>query len=121
MTVYLENTDTSPSILKYYGFSDYKPITGTIVTPEQTLAVPNGLQKTIYTAFQEVKPLVGTEVHSDEDVKRILSLKEQIQSARNIEKGKFPEIRRLTDQIGVPVMDNGRKRKALIEPRTTTE
>ena len=107
--------------IKYYGFSDYKPITGTIVTPEQTLAVPNGLQKTIYTAFQEVKPLVGTEVHSDEDVKRILSLKGQIQAARNIEKGKFPEIRRLTDQIGVPVMDNGRKRKALIEPRTTTE
>ena len=106
---------------KYYGFSDYKPITGTIVTPEQTLAVPNGLQKTIYTAFQEVKPLVGTEVHSDEDVKRILSLKGQIQAARNIEKGKFPEIRRLTDRIGVPVMDNGRKRKALIEPRTTTE
>ena len=67
-------------------FSDYKPITGTIVTPEQTLAVPNGLQKTIYTAFQEVKPLVGTEVHSDEDVKRILSLKRQIQAARNIEK-----------------------------------
>lgn len=89
--------------------------------PEQTLAVPNGLQKAIYTAFQEVKPLVGTEVHSDEDVKRILSLKGQIQAARNIEKGKFPEIRRLTDQIGVPVMDNGRKRKALIEPRTTTE
>ena len=53
-------------------------ITGTIVTSEQTLAVPNGLQKTIYTAFQEVKPLVGTVVHSDEDVKRILSLKGQI-------------------------------------------
>ncbi len=64
--------------VKYYAFSDYKPITGTIVTPEQTLAVPNRLQKTIYTAFQEVKPLVGTEVHSDEDVKRILSLKGQI-------------------------------------------
>ena len=42
------------------------------------VAVPNGLQKTIYTAFQEVKPLVGTVVHSDEDVKRILSLKGQI-------------------------------------------
>ena len=41
--------------------------------------------------------------------------------SQTIEKEKFPEIRRLTDQIGVPVMDNGRKRKALIEPRTTTE
>ncbi|WP_296069064.1 hypothetical protein [uncultured Gemmiger sp.] len=42
------------------------------------VAVPNGHQKTICTAFQEVKALVGTEVHSDEDVKRILSLKGQI-------------------------------------------
>ena len=89
-------------------------------SPERLL-LPNRLQKTIYTAFQEVKPLVGTEVHSDEDVKRILSLKGQIQAARNIEKGKFPEIRRLTDQVGLPEMDNGRKRKALIEQRTTTK
>lgn len=112
--------------VKYYGFSDCKPITGTIVTPEQTLAVPNSLQKTIYTAFQEVKPLVGIEVHSDEDVKRILSLKGQIQAARNIEEGKFPEIGRLTDQIKVPEVDTkkttyGSKRKAPIEQRMTAE
>lgn len=88
--------------VKYYGSSDYKSITGTIITPKQTLAVPNGLQKTIYNAFQEVKPLIGTEVRSEEDAKQILSLKGQIQAARNIEDGKFPEIKRLTNQIRTP-------------------
>ena len=37
--------------VRYYGPSDYKPITGTVVTPEHSLVVPNGLQKTIYNAF----------------------------------------------------------------------
>lgn len=45
--------------IKYYTPSDYKSITGTIITPEQILAVPNGLQKTIYDAFQKLKPDVG--------------------------------------------------------------
>ena len=88
--------------VKYYGPSDYKPITGTVVTPKQSLAVPNGLQKTIYDAFQMVKPLIGTETCSEEDAKQILSLKGQLQAARNIEEGKFPDIGRLTNQIKVP-------------------
>ena len=88
--------------VKYYGPSDYKPITGTVVTPKQSLAVPNGLQKTIYDAFQTVKPLIGVETCSEEDARQILSLKGQIQAACNIEDGKFPEIRRLTNQIKVP-------------------
>lgn len=88
--------------VKYYGPSDYKPITGTVVTPEYSLAVPNGLQKTIYDAFQTVKPLIGVETCSEEDARQILSLKGQIQAACNIEDGKFPEIRRLTNQIKVP-------------------
>lgn len=88
--------------VKYYGHSDYKPITGTVVTPEHSLAVPNGLQKTIYDAFQTVKPLIGVETCSEEDARQILSLKGQIQAACNIEDGKFPEIRRLTNQIKVP-------------------
>ena len=88
--------------VKYYGPSDYKPITGTVVTPEHSLAVPNGLQKTIYDAFQTVKPLIGVETCSEEDARQILSLKGQIQADCNIEDGKFPEIRRLTNQIKVP-------------------
>lgn len=88
--------------VKYYGPSDYKPITGTVVTPKQSLVVPNGLQKTIYDAFQAVKPLIGTETCSEEDAKQILSLKGQLQAARNIEEGKFPETGRLTSQIKTP-------------------
>ncbi|MFR4987623.1 reverse transcriptase family protein [Anaerotruncus colihominis] len=88
--------------VKYYGPSDYKPITGTVVTPEHSLAVPNGLQKTIYDTFQTVKPLIEVETCSEEDARQILSLKGQIQAACNIEDGKFPEIRRLTNQIKVP-------------------
>ena len=88
--------------VKYYGPSDYKPVTGTVVTPEHSLAVPNGLQKTIYDAFQTVKPLIGVETCSEEDARQILSLKGQTQAACNIEDGKFPEIRRLTNQIKVP-------------------
>lgn len=96
--------------VNYYGSSDYKPITGTIITPKQSLTVPNGLQETIYNAFQEVKPLIGNAC-SEEESKRILSLKGQIQAARNIEQGKFPEILRLTNQIkscdtGIPPSRN---------------
>ena len=99
--------------VKYYGPSDYKPITGTIVTPKQSLAVPNGLQKTIYNAFQEIKSFIGTETCSEETTKQILSLKGQIQAARNIEQEKFPEILRLTNQIGIPNMEILQKQKSV--------
>lgn len=85
--------------VKYYSPSDYKPITGTIVTPEQSLAVPNGLQKTIYDTFQKVKSAIDDTTCSAEKAKQVLSLKGQIQAARNIETGKFPEIMRLTNKI----------------------
>ena len=100
--------------VKYYGPSDYKPITGTVVTPEQSLAVPNGLQNTIYNAFQTLKPLIGPETCSEEDAKQILSLKGQIQAARNIEEGKFPEIGRLTSQIKVPDVQSASNQKRQI-------
>ena len=99
--------------VKYYGSSDYKPITGTIITPKQSLAVPNGLQKTIYNAFQEIKPFIGTETCSEEATRRIRSLKGQIQAARNIEQEKFPEILRLTNQIGIPNMEILQKQKVV--------
>ena len=100
--------------VKYYGPSDYKPITGTVVTPEHSLAVPNGLQKTIYDVFQTVKPLIGVETCSEEDARQILSLKGQIQAARNIEEGKFPEIGRLTSQIKVPDVQSASNQKRQI-------
>lgn len=98
--------------VKYYSPSDYKPITGTIVTPEQTLAVPNGLQKTIYDTFQEVKPSIGDTTCVAEGAKRVLSLKGQIQAARNIEPGKFPEIMRLTNEIRIPDIEVASNQKA---------
>ena len=58
--------------VKYYGPSDYKPITGTIVTPKQSLAVPNGLQKIIYNAFQEIKPFIGAETCSEKAAKQMI-------------------------------------------------
>ena len=100
--------------VRYYGPSDYKPITGTVVTPKQTLVVPNGLQKTIYNAFQTVKPLINAETCSEEDAKQILSIKGQIHAARNIEEGKFPEILRLTNQIECPDIAVPQKQKKVI-------
>lgn len=104
--------------VRYYGPSDYKPITGTVVTPEHSLVVPNGLQKTIYNAFQTVKPLIGAEICSEDDTKRILSLKGQIQAARNIEEGKFPEIGRLTNQIKMSSSQRTSRQKNRVRRRS---
>lgn len=90
------------SKVKYYGPSDYKLITGTVVTPCQTLAVPNRLQKEIYDAFLELKPAMDKSVCTNIEAKRITSLKGQIEAARRIDGGKFPEIERLVDSIKVP-------------------
>jgi len=97
------------SKVKYYTSSDYKPITGTVVTPNQTLAVPNGLQKKIYSAFQELKPAIDKPVCSIDEAKQILTLKGQIQAARRIEGEKFPEILRLTNEIKTPDVDLSHK------------
>lgn len=104
--------------IKYYGPSDYKPITGTVVTPDHYLVVPNDLQNRIYNAFQTVKPLINATTCSEEDAKQILSLKGQIQAARNIEEGKFPEIKRLTNQIKVPNKQSASTRKSQIHKRS---
>ena len=104
--------------VRYYGPSDYKPITGTVVTPEHSLVVPNGLQKTIYNEFQTVKPLIGTEICSEDDAKQILSLRGQIQVARNIEGGKFPEIGRLINQIKVSDSQVAPRRKRRVRKRS---
>ena len=91
--------------VKYYSANDYKPITGTVVTPGQTLVVPNRLQETIYSTFQEIKDAVNNIDNSTEMVKQITSLKGQIQAARNIEAGKFPEIKHIIDRMSIPVAE----------------
>ena len=84
--------------VKYYSNPAYVPITGTIVTKNHELKVPNRLQKKVYDDFQEIKNLNGQELTCAEQ-KKINSLKGRIQASENIEKGKFPEIKRLTNLI----------------------
>lgn len=65
----------------------------------EAVSPANSLQKTIYNAFQAVKPLVGAETCSEEDTRQIPSLKEQIQAVCSIKERKFPEIGCLTNEI----------------------
>lgn len=84
--------------VKYYSRGKSVPITGTIVTAQHELKVPNRLQKRVYDDFQELKNLDGNNL-SEIDAQKINSLKGRIQASRNIEEGKFPEIKRLTSLI----------------------
>lgn len=85
--------------MKYYNKNRPAPITGTIVTVDNELKVPNNLQKKIYDNFQELKSLRKKEKLSFDDKKKVIRLNGQIQSARNIEQNKFPEIKRLSNYI----------------------
>lgn len=85
--------------IKYYSHGEFVPITGTIVTKDHELKVPNRLQKRVYDDFQEVKNYKGRKL-TQEEQKKINSLKGRIQASENIEPGKFPEIKRLTKLIG---------------------
>jgi len=85
--------------IKYYSKNDPKPITGTIVTKDNTLVTPNKLQEKVYNGFQDIKNLDIND-NSEETVKKIAALQGRIQASRNIEKNKkFPEIERITKQI----------------------
>jgi hypothetical protein len=101
--------------VRYYSQKDYKLITGTVITPQHKLTVPNKLQKTIYDNFQEIKGAAQKPTCSVEEARRLQSLKGQIQAARNIEDGKFPEIRRITNQIRVP--DNNASKSKNVKSR----
>ena len=85
--------------VKYYTQGRYVPITGTVVTGRHELKVPNKLQKRVYDDFQEVRKYQGMSL-SDAQQKKINSLRGRIQASENIENGKFPEIKRLTNMIG---------------------
>lgn len=89
------------SKVKYYGSSDNKQITGTVVTPNNNLVLPNSIQKKIYDGFQNIKYAVGGTVCSPKEKQELLSLNGRLQVARNIEPQKFPEIRRLVKKIKV--------------------
>ena len=85
--------------VKYYSKNDPKPITGTIVTKDNTLVAPNKLQEKVYKGFQDIKNL-DIDDNSEETIKKIAALQGRIQASRNIEENKkFPEIERITKQI----------------------
>ena len=85
--------------IKYYSKNEPKPITGTIVTKNNTLVTPNKLQEKVYKGFQDIKNLDIND-NSEETIKKIAALQGRIQASRNIEENKkFPEIERITNQI----------------------
>lgn len=85
--------------IKYYSKNDPKPITGTIVTKNNTLVTPNKLQEKVYKGFQDIKNLAPND-NSEETIKKMIALQGRIQASRNIEENKkFPEIERITKQI----------------------
>lgn len=84
--------------VKYYSKDKAKPITGTIVTPDHLLEIPNRLQEKIYNGFQELKMLSEQEDHKRIDCATQVLLG-QIQAAKNIDNTRFPEIERLTKKI----------------------
>ena len=84
--------------VKYYSHGKPVPITGAIINAKHDIKVPNSLQQKVFEGFQEVKKLQGQEL-SGNDQKKLDRLKGQIQASRNIETNKFPEIKRLVNQI----------------------
>lgn len=79
--------------VRYYSKNDNKPITGTIVTCNHTLDVPNSLQEKVYTGFQKAK---HNERNNMEEIQTLLG---RIQAAANINPNRFTEIRRLTPKL----------------------
>jgi hypothetical protein len=99
--------------IKYYSKNSPKPITGTIITSDHQLEVPNNLQEKVYNNFQGLKNLDTNTEYTDEKIKALVSLKGQIQAAKNISPKKFPEINRITN-----LLYNHVKQKQLLQKRS---
>lgn len=101
------------SKIKYHHPSDYKPVTGTVISPNQTLLTPNSLQHKIYIGFIKLKPKLfeNNEALSNEEGKELQSLNGRIQAARNIEEGKYPELKRIIHNSQAAIRYNGKRKK----------
>ena len=101
------------SKIKYHHPSDYKPVTGTVISPNQTLLTPNSLQHKIYIEFIKLKPKLfeNNEALSNEEGKELQSLNGRIQAARNIEEGKYPELKRIIHNSQAAIRYNGKRKK----------
>ncbi len=89
------------SKVKYFSKGKPVPITGTIVTKNHELKTPISLQHKIYLNFQYIKSFQNATIKKEDDIKKLIRLKGQIQSVRNIEKDKFPEILRIANTMKV--------------------
>ena len=80
---------------KYYSKGDTKPITGTIVTPDNQLDIPNSLQSKVFNGFKELKVLTLDSDINEETVRKYSTVCGQIQAANSIDSGRFREIGRI--------------------------
>lgn len=98
--------------VKYYSKAKSKPVTGTIITPNHELDIPNKLQKKVFDNFQLLKE-VG-ENHPEEIAKITSTIRGQIQASRALDPERFPEISRLTNEIaeGLGVTLNAAQKKS---------
>ncbi|QCT03677.1 hypothetical protein E6C60_2966 [Paenibacillus algicola] len=85
--------------VKYFSKEDFKLVTGVVITKEHALTVPNRLREKIYTGSMAEKERLYTYNPREisKRIKKLRSIKGQVQAAKNIQKTIFPEIDRLID------------------------
>lgn len=115
------------SKVKFYSKNAAKPITGTIVTSNHDLDIPNSLQKKVYDNFQSLK-ILGEQGKMEEAAKTKQKLIGQIQASRNIDDSRFPEISRITNAISAestsstkPIARSVYRRKSRIKIKVSTD
>ena len=86
------------SKVNYYGKKDVKTYTGVVINTKGELTVPNKLRKKVYENFQNVKNEDVINFGDKTTYKTYQTLVGQLNAAKNIEKGIFPEIDRITKQ-----------------------
>lgn len=88
------------SKVQYYSRNSNKLVTGVVISKDHNLLVANKLQKKIYDNAMKLKKVNGNKKEAkiayqlESDLR---SLKGQLQAARNVKKGIFPEINRLVE------------------------
>lgn len=88
--------------IKYYKDNIAKPITGTIVSVDNDLKVPNQLQHKIIKDFTELQIMMKNDVIASNEKEKqqlINKLRGRLQAAKNIDSKIFPEINRYVQSI----------------------
>lgn len=80
---------------QYYAKDKPKPITGTVVTTDNNLAVPKRLQSEIYTIFQKLKSIESKMNGNVEFSSEVAVLSGKLQAAVNINPKIFPNINKV--------------------------